>query len=124
MSNFYNDEPRDTPGTRQIITDLSEGQEARAWLTTDDNDSPKRTIWTIAGDAVVWVSSAGLLHQLVMGISRLVTWYGAAQTPAIVLLLFFTAIAAYLAYRLYYSSATEFYFRAFLFIFGLVIVSL
>lgn len=123
------DEPTDKPGASQILNDTQTtevGQNTgQVWLKTRDNTSPRRlSVWTAGADAIVWLTSAGLVARGVLFIQRLIELGIVANTPAVLALVAFALFSIFLCYKRFTKDPTSVTYRISLFTMGLILALL
>lgn len=125
MKSFY-DEPTDSPGASQILTDSTKTttgeKNAQAWLRATDNTTKRKpSFLAVVCESIVWTSGAALISKVVLGVQKLITLGLVVESHALIVLLFVALLSMFLAYRVYTERPSDFYLRAGLFIVGILI---
>lgn len=121
-----NDEPIDSPGVSQILTDTTTGEDTnrqgQAWLRAHDNTSqPRFSVWSMGADAAVWLAGAALFARSVLLLQRMIVIGALAELVAVVALAVACTLIIYGVSR---TSRNERLYRLSLFALGVVIAIL
>lgn len=123
---FNNDEPTDSPGVGQILTDTTTGEDSsnqgQVWLRAQDNTSPKRfSPWTVGADAVAWLAGAAVFARVVVLVQRAI---GLGMVSDVVASLALLTAVAIILYALSRTRKTDRLYHLVLFTIGVLIAIL